>query len=238
MIVELEDDICSIQKKLEAQEKSLSSSQQQALEIEAQFEAKQVEMKKLTNQMETKLRTSEAMVNKLNNEKRNLVEHVMKLSTERENLVGFIERLWDRFSEFSREDVKMIGTLERMVQSLSDNGSNMALMGDSEIFKSVEDVENTNPSPPTTKKFQAVLGDRSPFESSTRSWGDVVCRGLLKHSIFHFILFYMYVFLYYYHAVFKHGICCLILYMMQLYKICFSAVRIWPNSSLSLYFYG
>ncbi|KAF2292950.1 hypothetical protein GH714_034245 [Hevea brasiliensis] len=66
-------------------------------------------------------------------------------------------------SQFSNEDEQLVGTLERMMQSLSDSGSGLALMGDGEVLKSVEEIENTNPSP-TTKKFQAVLGlDRSPF---------------------------------------------------------------------------
>ncbi|KDP29766.1 hypothetical protein JCGZ_18701 [Jatropha curcas] len=161
-IAELEDDICSIQQKLEAQEKSLSSSKDRAVEIEAELEAKQVEMKRLMNLMETKIRNSEAIVDELKSEKRNLAEDVMKLSMERENLLGFIMGLGHRISQFSNEDVQLVGTLEKIVQSLDDSESHLALKCDTEVLKSVKVIVNMNPSP-TTNKFQAVIGERSPF---------------------------------------------------------------------------
>ncbi|EEF28697.1 ATP binding protein, putative [Ricinus communis] len=162
MIVELEDDISCVQQKLEAQEQSMSSSQQQALEVEAELIAKQMEMKNLTNLMETKLRTSEALVDELKIERVHLVEDVMKLSTERENLMDCVVGLSDRISQFSDEDVLLAENLERMVQSVDDSGSALDLKIDTMRFKNVKDIENTYPSP-TTKRFQAVMEERSPF---------------------------------------------------------------------------
>ncbi|XP_065875095.1 uncharacterized protein At4g38062 [Euphorbia lathyris] len=163
MIVELENDLYCVQQKLEAQEKSLSSSQQQALGIEAQFQAKHAEMKKLTNQLETKLRTSQALVDELKIERTNLVGEVTKLSTEKENVMGFIVGLGSRISQFSIQDMQLLGTLERMVDSLDDaSGSVLASKGNTELVKPEREIVNSHPSP-TTKKFQAAMEGRSPF---------------------------------------------------------------------------
>ncbi|CAK7338331.1 unnamed protein product [Dovyalis caffra] len=162
MILELEEDIFSIKERLELQEKSLSDAKQKAREIEAELAAKHVEMKKLESLMETKLRTSEASVDELKNGNRSVAENVMKLSSRRDNLFGLLEELGERISQFSDEDKQLMGTLESMVQSFDDSGSGPISKSDSELFKAVKENVNTCPSP-TTKRFQSVLEDRSPF---------------------------------------------------------------------------
>ncbi|KAL6339174.1 hypothetical protein AAG906_024325 [Vitis piasezkii] len=117
MIMELEDDIHSIQQKLEVQEKSLSHSKQQALEIEAELEAKQLEVKKLTTEMETNWSNSEGLVNELESENKNLVEEIAKLSSERENLLGFIRDMCDGIDKFSCEDMQLTRSLERIMHT-------------------------------------------------------------------------------------------------------------------------
>lgn len=162
MIVELEDDISNMHQKLELQEKSFCHSRQQALEIEAELEAKQLEMKNLTTQMETKLRTSDALVNELKNEKRSLLEDATKLLSDRENLLGFIAALGDGISEFSTADSELMSGLSRMVQSFDNNGSGMVLKEDEELFQSVKENCNIHSSP-ATKKYEVISDGRLPF---------------------------------------------------------------------------
>ncbi|XP_059435509.1 uncharacterized protein At4g38062-like [Corylus avellana] len=162
MIVELEDDISNMHKKLELQEKSFCHSRQQALEIEAELDAKQLEIKNLTTQMETRLRTSDALVNELKNEKRSLLEDVMKLLSDRENLLGFIAGLGDGISEFSTADSQLMSGLSRMVQSFDNNGSGMVLKEDEELVESVKENWNIHSSP-ATKKYEVISDERPPF---------------------------------------------------------------------------
>ncbi|XP_030975538.1 uncharacterized protein At4g38062 isoform X2 [Quercus lobata] len=162
MVEELEDDIRNIQQKLELQERSLCHSRQQALEIEAELDAKQLEMKNLTTQMETKLQTSDAFINELKSEKRSLLEDVMKLSSDRENLLGFIAGLSDRISELSAADSQMMGVLSNLVHSFDNNSSGMVLKEDDELLQSVKENLNIQSSP-STKKYEAISDARPPF---------------------------------------------------------------------------
>ncbi|KAK9284485.1 hypothetical protein L1049_023658 [Liquidambar formosana] len=161
MIVELEDDICNIQQKLEYKEKSSSQSKRQAMEIEAELEAKKLEMKRLTHQMETKLKTSDALINKLKSEKMNLLEDVSKLSSERENLLGFIGGMCDRIRNLSTEDMQLEGILGRIVQTSDNNQLGMDLKGDDE-FESMKENTNT-PLSPMMKNVEVIPDERSPF---------------------------------------------------------------------------
>jgi hypothetical protein len=89
----------------------------------------------------------------------------MKLSSERDNLFGLLTELVERINQFSDEDMQLmgtLGTLESMMQSFDNSGSGPILKCDSELFKSVKENVNTCPSP-TTKRFQSVIEDRSPF---------------------------------------------------------------------------
>ncbi|KAJ6724349.1 hypothetical protein OIU85_022289 [Salix viminalis] len=164
MLTELEDDIFSVQEKLELQEKSLSESKHKALEIEAELEEKLLEMKKLENLMETKLRMSEASIDELRKGNKSLAENVMKLSSERDNLFAFFMGLGERISQFSNEDMQLMGTLACMVQSFDDDGgsSSAMLKCETELFHAVKENVNTCPSP-TVKRFQSTLEERAPF---------------------------------------------------------------------------
>ncbi|KAJ4825341.1 hypothetical protein Tsubulata_002688 [Turnera subulata] len=160
MIVELEDNIISIQKELQSQQKLSSYSYEKAMEIEAELEAKHLEMKELTTLMETKLRTSEALVGDLKNEKKILVEDIMKLSAERKDLLGFIEGLGTRINQLFGEDMQLVGSLERMVQSFENDGFDLNTVADNEILVK----ENRNPIlSPSTRKFEGPIVERFPF---------------------------------------------------------------------------
>ncbi|KAJ6376496.1 hypothetical protein OIU76_025613 [Salix suchowensis] len=164
MLTELEDDIFSVQEKLELQEKSLSESKQKALEIEAELEEKLLEMKKLENLMETKLRMSEASIDELRKGNKSLAENVMKLSSERDNMFAFFMGLGERISQFSNEDMQLMGTLACMVQSFDDDSgsSSTMLKSETELSHAVKENVNTCPSP-TVKRFQFTLEERAPF---------------------------------------------------------------------------
>jgi hypothetical protein len=73
-----------------------------------------------------------------------------------------LTELVERINQFSDEDMQLMGTLESMMQSFDNSGSGPILKCDSELFKSVKENVNTCPSP-TTKRFQSVIEDRSPF---------------------------------------------------------------------------
>ncbi|OMO56279.1 hypothetical protein CCACVL1_26664 [Corchorus capsularis] len=152
MIVELEDDIHSIQEKLLSQEKSLSDTKERALNVEAELEAKRLEMKILADQMDARLKTSEALVDELKSEKTNLVEDIMKLSMERENLLGFIGGLGDRISEFSAEEAQLMGILGRIVQSFDDNDTS-----------DLKENKNSSLPSPATKRPDSITEERPPF---------------------------------------------------------------------------
>ena len=158
MIMELEDDIHSIQQKLEFQEKSLSHSKQQALEIEAELEAKQLEVKKLTTEMETNWSNSEGLVNELESKNKNLVEELAKLSSERENLLGFIGDMCDGIDKFSCEDMQLTRSLERIMHTFDTYSPG------NELKRRDDDKENFSTHlSPTLKKFEAIPDERSPF---------------------------------------------------------------------------
>ena len=164
MIMELEDDIHSIQQKLEFQEKSLSHSKQQALEIEAELEAKQLEVKKLTTEMETNWSNSEGLVNELESKNKNLVEELAKLSSERENLLGFIGDMCDGIDKFSCEDTQLTRSLERIMHTFDtySPGNELKRRDDDTPFNPNKENFSTHLSP-TLKKFEAIPDERSPF---------------------------------------------------------------------------
>lgn len=164
MIMELEDDIHSIQQKLEFQEKSLSHSKQQALEIEAELEAKQLEVKKLTTEMETNWSNSEGLVNELESKNKNLVEELAKLSSERENLLGFIGDMCDGIDKFSCEDTQLTRSLERIMHAFDtySPGNELKRRDDDTPFNPNKENFSTHLSP-TLKKFEAIPDERSPF---------------------------------------------------------------------------
>lgn len=157
MLLELEDDISNIEKKLELQQKSLCESEQQALQVEERLEAKELEMKKLTNRMRTKLIDADAEIEELKSERKNLLEDVIKLSSERENLLGFIGGLCDRISGLSSADKQLMNMLEGIMLSFDNYGcSQRTLKLDDHVRKSVE-------TPIAMKKYEAISDLRAPF---------------------------------------------------------------------------
>ncbi|XP_009364248.2 uncharacterized protein At4g38062-like [Pyrus x bretschneideri] len=160
MAMELEDEICNIQQKLESQQKSSCESKQKALEVEAQLETKEQEVKRLTNQMKTKLINSDPLVEELKNKRRNLLEDVIQLSSEKENLLRFIGGLGDKLWEFCATDKQLMGMLERIMLSFDDKGSGMDLKWDDELV----DPEQENVRTPIIVKISEAISDkRSPF---------------------------------------------------------------------------
>ncbi|CAM8921959.1 unnamed protein product [Rhodiola kirilowii] len=163
MIAELDEEIRDIEQKLESQEISFRQMEKQALDIEDVLEVKQIEMKKLTAQMKNKLNESDALIDELRKEKLALYEDVMKLSTERESLMEYMGRLCDRISEFSNEDMQLMGMLGSMMRNFDDREAQMDLPGNDDKFNLLKENLNTNISP-TIKKFEILSNGRSPFQ--------------------------------------------------------------------------
>lgn len=157
IIAELEDDIHEIEKKLKLQEESWSQSEQLALEIEAEMEAKQLKVKGLTDQIETKLKSSDALYHKLKMENRKLLDNVTKLSSERENLLCFIMALDEKICEFSTADTQLMNMLGSVVHSFENDCPGLK-KEDGFLTK-----ENAH-SPMGTKKLEAISDARSPFK--------------------------------------------------------------------------
>lgn len=160
MIVELEEDIHNVQRKLEFQQKSMSDLKKQALEVEAKLEAKELEMKKLGDQLKTKLKNSDALIEELKSEKQSLLEDVTKLSSERENLLGFVGGLDDRISEFSSTDKQLMNMLETIILSCDNHGSQSNMHLEDEHARTAK--ENVD-SPLAMKKAEAISDVRPPF---------------------------------------------------------------------------
>ncbi|KAI4314417.1 hypothetical protein L6164_027329 [Bauhinia variegata] len=153
MIVELEDEIRDIRQKLKLQEESWSQSEQLALEIEADMEAKQLKLQELTDQMETKLRNSDALLHKLKMENRKLLENVTKLTLERENLLGFVQGLGDKICQFSTADAQLVDMLRSMVQPSDNDSPGINLKENQKLL-----------SPTGRSKLEASSEIRSPFK--------------------------------------------------------------------------
>ncbi|PQM36150.1 uncharacterized protein Pyn_04556 [Prunus yedoensis var. nudiflora] len=160
MALELEEEICNIQQKLESQQTSLCESKQQALKAEAELETKELEVKRLTNQMKTKLINSDALIEELKSERRNLLEDVIKLSSEKENLLVFIGGLGDNIGEFSSTDKQLTSMLDNIMLSFDNKGSRMDFKWNDELV----DPEQENVCTPTVMKISEAISDRrSPF---------------------------------------------------------------------------
>ncbi|KAK2973501.1 hypothetical protein RJ640_020163 [Escallonia rubra] len=155
MIVESENSLSYLQQKLELQEKTVFSSIEEGAKIEAELEAKQ---------FETRLSNSDALVRELDYDRRNTLEDVMKLSSERDNLFCIIEGLADRTENFSVEDIQLMSSLGKIVQSFGDYDVGIYLKNDDELFDpSKENMEIH--SSPVIKKVETIIDDRSPFRT-------------------------------------------------------------------------
>ncbi|KAK3009065.1 hypothetical protein RJ639_014385 [Escallonia herrerae] len=155
MIVESENSLSYLQQKLELQEKTVFSSIKEGAKIEAELEAEQ---------FETRLSNSDALIRELDYDRRSTIEDVMKLSSERDNLFCIIEGLSDRTENFCIEDIQLMSSLGKMVQSFGDYEMGICLKKDDELFDpSKENMEIH--SSPVIKKVETILGDRSPFRT-------------------------------------------------------------------------
>ncbi|OVA10814.1 hypothetical protein BVC80_8611g20 [Macleaya cordata] len=161
IIAELEEEINSLQQKLELQEKSLFCSKQNEEHLGAALEAKQLEIDQLGNQG----RTSKGIIEKLESEKKLLLDQIMKLSSERRDLLDHIEEFSDQFSEFSDKDTELMGRLESIVHSIDKENTLVTdLMGDDDEFYDLN-RENVNTVLSSSgKKIEANLAGRSPLK--------------------------------------------------------------------------
>ncbi|KAG2319095.1 hypothetical protein Bca4012_054646 [Brassica carinata] len=135
MIIELEEEISSISKKLERSDEYVSC-------FSAEVESKQRELKEVTTKMQERLRTSEA-------DKTALAKQVASLTSERQDLLCFISELENGMSKLCDEDTKLMKGLEKTVQRCDGFGKeNNNNVGSPRLVMKHEDV---------------AVEDRSPF---------------------------------------------------------------------------
>ncbi|KAJ8543999.1 hypothetical protein K7X08_025617 [Anisodus acutangulus] len=114
VIVELENEIYQLQKKVEHLEKHLSNSVGNRTELEAELEAKRSEIDTLQFNLEKQVRSSDIVIKKLRGEKAKLLEDVKKLSSDKDKLFDTFMGLSERINMLSKEDVQLTDSLERM----------------------------------------------------------------------------------------------------------------------------
>ncbi|MCD7467348.1 hypothetical protein HAX54_004755 [Datura stramonium] len=162
VIVELENDFCKLQKEVERLEKHMSNSVGKRTELEAELEAERSEIDALQFKLEKQVRSSDIVIKKLREEKAKLLEDVMKLSSDKDKLLDTFMGLSERINQMSKEDMQLTGSLERMVQNCDSSRS--LSKWDNDFFDPVKENNSRHPSTPT-KRFEAILDERSPLRS-------------------------------------------------------------------------
>ncbi|KAK4356303.1 hypothetical protein RND71_025274 [Anisodus tanguticus] len=164
VIVELENEIYQLQKKVEHLEKHLSNSVGNRTELEAELEAKRSKIDTLQFNLEKQVRSSDIVIKKLRGEKAKLLEDVKKLSSDKDKLFDTFMGLSERINMLSKEDVQLTDSLERMVRECDSSMPGTDLKGDNEFFDPVKENNSRYPSTPT-KRLEAILDERSPLRS-------------------------------------------------------------------------
>ncbi|KAF5207433.1 Basic helix-loop-helix DNA-binding superfamily protein, putative isoform [Thalictrum thalictroides] len=159
VIVELEEELTSLQKKVELQEKSLSCTKHQVDQLLGTLKAKQLEMDELGN----KLKISEDSAKTLLSEKRTLIQDVAKLTSERENLLSVVEEFSKLVSGFYDKDTELAGRLGRIVDSF-DTGKELLMGLKENIECNDSNTENENSAISfSAKNFEVIPDRRSPL---------------------------------------------------------------------------
>ncbi|CAJ1931288.1 unnamed protein product [Sphenostylis stenocarpa] len=161
MIEELEDDIYDMEQKLKLQEVNWKQSEQLALDVEEEIDAKQFKLMELIDQMENKLRGSDVFLQKVKIDNRNLLETATRLSSEREYLLGFVLGLGDKMFECTTADTQLMDKLRSIVQSFENDSLGMNNKKDDELHVKKNMIVN---SPTGKKKLDTFSDIRSPFK--------------------------------------------------------------------------
>ncbi|XP_017406614.1 uncharacterized protein At4g38062-like [Vigna angularis] len=162
MIEELEDDIYDLEQKLKLQEINMKQSEQLALDVEEEMNAKQVKAKELVDEMEKKLRDSDAFLQKVKIDNRSLLESATRLSSsERENLMSFVQGLDDKMYECTTADTQLMDRLRRLVQCFENDYQGMNLKKDDELVVKENMMMHSSTG---LKKSETFSELRSPFK--------------------------------------------------------------------------
>ncbi|XP_047158535.1 uncharacterized protein At4g38062-like [Vigna umbellata] len=162
MIEELEDDIYDLEQKLKLQEINMKQSEQLALDVEEEMNAKQVKAKELVDEMEKKLRDSDAFLQKVKIDNRSLLESATRLSSsERENLISFVQGLDDKMYECTTADTQLMDRLRRLVQCFENDYQGMNLKKDDELVVKENMMMHSSTG---LKKSETFSELRSPFK--------------------------------------------------------------------------
>ncbi|KAI3938817.1 hypothetical protein MKW92_025474 [Papaver armeniacum] len=116
-IIELEEEICKLQKQLELLDKSMLYSKQNEEHLEAALEMKQSEIKEVQNQLGNQVRTCEGVIEKLEYEKTLLRDEIVKLTSEKKDILELLGDFSDKLDEFSDRDTELMARLEDISKS-------------------------------------------------------------------------------------------------------------------------
>ncbi|MCL7036519.1 hypothetical protein MKW94_010960 [Papaver nudicaule] len=111
-IVELEEEIDNLQKKLELLDNSLMCSKQNEEHLEAALEMKQSEIEEVQDQLGNQERTFEGVIEKLESEKTLLHDEIVKLTSEKKDFLDLLGDFSDRVGGFSDKDTELMVWLE------------------------------------------------------------------------------------------------------------------------------
>ncbi|KAL2349017.1 hypothetical protein Fmac_003017 [Flemingia macrophylla] len=161
MIEELEDDIHDMEQNLKFQEENWRKTEQLALDIEEEMDAKQLKVKEVIDQMESKLRGSNVFLHNLKTDNRSLLVNATRLSSERQNLLGSVLGLGDKLCECTTADTQLMDRLKSIVQCFESDCLEMNFNKDDELLVKENMIMH---SPTGIKKLETFSDMRSPFK--------------------------------------------------------------------------
>nr|KYP66341.1 Uncharacterized protein At4g38062 family [Cajanus cajan] len=161
MIVELEDDIHDMEQNLNFQEENWRQTEQLALDVEEEMDAKQLKVKEVIDQMENKLRGSEVFLQNLKTQNRSLLENATRLSSERQNLLGSVLGLGDKMCECTTADTQLMDRLKSIVQCFENDCLETNFNEDDDLLVKNNMIMH---SPTGIKKHETFSDIRSPFK--------------------------------------------------------------------------
>ncbi|KAK9287474.1 hypothetical protein L1049_015895 [Liquidambar formosana] len=163
IIAEMEKEVNVLHQKLEFQQESLFHSKRQVEQLEALLEANKSEIEKMTDQFGNECKSLNGLIKKLEFEKSVLLVDILKLSSEREAILGHIEGSCDQICEFSCEDAKLMGILEKILQTTEEKNVLAMDLIVSDVLNDSTRENATMPLFPATMKVSASIDERSPL---------------------------------------------------------------------------
>lgn len=161
LVLHLEEELCSLHRRLTQQEECFLSLKQEAEQLQALMETKILETENLMDEQ----RRMAGIIKQLEFNKGVLVRDSMKLLIERENLLAYIQKVCDHIGKFSSEDAEMMKVLGKMLPRPEEETEPAADLTRHDEFCNSTTGENSDTSLlATTKKLEASSDERSPLK--------------------------------------------------------------------------